>query len=102
MLRFFVRETVDSAARLWNLVAELQREKGDLCRERDYWRDKYLTLSGAGPVPAPQDATFPKLDEDDPGPIGRHFSIMALRARAEVASRAKKAELSKEKPNDAA
>ncbi len=93
---------VDQTPKLWELVDTLQREKRDLCRERDMWRDKYLMVTGQGNYTYPPPQEVPEKEEEDPGPLGRHVSIMGLRARAEAAARERAKELKDKEKNDAA
>ena len=94
---------VDQTSNLWSLVGDLQREKKDLCRERDMWREKYLLVTGQGNYTYPPPPSGEEKEEEDLGPIGRHVSIMGLKARSEMAARERAKELAKEmKSNDAA
>lgn len=92
-MKFLGRETVVSASNvdqtreLWSLVAELQKEKRDLCRERDMWRDKYLMVTGQGNWTYPPPPVGEEVEEEDAEPLGKHVSIMGLRAKHEIAMR---------------
>lgn len=103
-MRFFGRETavstnhVDREKELWDLVKGLQKEKADLCRERDMWREKYLNVTGQGnwTYPPPQEVGGELKEEADMEPLGKHVSIMGLRAKHEIAMR----ELAKKKDSE--
>ena len=109
MSRFFGRGPVASTdlfdpgvreKEMWKLVETLQREKVHLSAERNMWRDKFLKVVGLGDMTYPTPEVGPAQYNPEEGakelaggPLGKHVSIAGLRAKHELDSRLKAAEL---------
>lgn len=95
----------DRERELWDLVHTLQSEKVHLTEEATYWRSKFMSLVGLGDAtyptpammgPAPTQENDVKVTEDFQ-PLGKHVSIAGLKAKHELASRQKAAEMERER-----
>jgi hypothetical protein len=86
-----IEHLTTEVARLWRLVEQLQHEKDSLRAEIKHWQGRVLGLAGIDttfPAGAPTQEPFAKrTDDDEDNVLGRHVSIMGLRARAELKSR---------------